>query len=132
MGQSRCALDFSARRQTVIWPKWLTGHWLGEGWDNDHACNASRRFQRLQGFEASGNSKAGSLGWTSTGKNHSGRGHATRPHHSVGGIPKSESTAGLGRRGRRRGGGRRGNGLSCWFTCDVYGAVWRFREWSLQ
>src|SRR5713101_277483 len=49
-----------------------------------------------------------------------------------GGIPASESTSGLGRRGSRCGGGGRGNGLSCRFTCDVYGAVWRFREWKIQ
>src|SRR6266851_10514538 len=105
---------------------------LGEGWDNDHACNESRRIQRLQGFEAGRHSKAASLGRTSTGKNHGGRGHATRAHHSVGGIPTCESTAGLGRRGSRRGRGGRGNGLSRWFTCDVYGAVWRFREWNVR
>src|ERR1700720_4368233 len=97
-----------------------------------HACNESRRIQRLQGFEVSGHSKTASLGWTGTGKDHGGRGHATGPHHSVGGIPTSESPAGLGRRGSGRGGGGRGNGVSCRFTCDVYGAVWRFREWNLQ
>src|SRR5258706_6153329 len=36
------------------------------------------------------------------------------------------------KRGSRRGGRRRGNGLSYRFTCDVYGAVWRFRERNLQ
>jgi hypothetical protein len=60
------------------------------------------------------------------------RRYATRAHHSVRGIPTSESTAGLGRRGSRRGGGGRGNGLFCRFTCDVYRTVWRFREWNLQ
>src|ERR1700692_5016689 len=90
-----------------------------KGWDNDHACNECRRIQRLQGFEAGGHSKTGSLGWTSTGKNHSGRGHATRTHHSVGGIPTSESTAGLGRRGSGSGGGRRGNSVSGGLTCHV-------------
>src|ERR1700732_4024045 len=99
--------------------------------EEDHACIESRRIQRLQGFEAGGHSKTGSLGWTSTGKNHGGRGHATRAHHSVGRIPASESTAGLGRRGSRRGGGGRGNSLSCRFPCHVYGAVWRFRERTL-
>ena len=48
-----------------------------------------------------------------------------------GGYPRAKATAGLGRRGSRRGGGG-GNSLSCRFTCDVYGAVWRFREWNLQ
>jgi hypothetical protein len=66
---------------------------LAEGWDNDHACNESRRIQWLQGFEASGHSKTGSLGWTSTGKNHSSWGHATRTHDSVGRIHACESTA---------------------------------------
>src|ERR1700730_11438749 len=32
----------------------------------------------------------------------------------------------------RGGGGERGNRLSCRFTCDVYGAVRRLREWNLQ
>src|SRR6266446_10873436 len=58
---------------------------LAEGWDNYHACNESRRIQRLQGFEPGGHSKAGSLGRTGTRKDHSGRGHTTRTHHSVGG-----------------------------------------------
>ena len=75
---------------------------------------------------------AGGLGWRASGKNHSGRSHATRAHHSVWGIPASESAAGPWRRGSWRGGGGRGNGLSCRFTCNVYGAVWRFREWNLQ
>src|SRR5438552_18848572 len=63
-------------------------------------------------------------------RNQSGRGHATRAHHSVGGIPTGESTTGLGWRESRRGGGGRGNGLSCRFACDVYGAVWCFRVWT--
>src|SRR5439155_19679801 len=97
-----------------------------------YACNESRRIQRLQRFEASGHSKASSLGWTGAGKDHSGRGHATRAHHSLGGTPTSESAASLGRGGSGGGGGRRGNGLSSRFTCDVYRAVWCFRERSLQ
>src|SRR5712692_5833064 len=92
----------------------------GEGWDKYYAGNEGRRIQRLQGFEAGRHSKTGGLGWTSAGKNHSGRGHATRAHYSVGGIPTSESAAGLGRRRSGRGGGWRGNGLSCRLTCDVY------------
>src|ERR1700693_4456303 len=110
----------------------INAHSLGKGWNNDHACNESGRIQRVQGFEAGGHSKTGSLGWASTGKNHSGRGHAIGAHDSLGGIPTSESTAGFGRRGSRRGGGGRGNSLSYRFTCDVYGAVRRLREWNLQ
>src|ERR1700752_144297 len=103
-----------------------------EGWDKYYAGNEGRRIQRLQGFEAGEHSKTSGLGWTSTGKNHSGRGHAIRAHHSVGGIPTSQSTAGLGRRGSRRSGGGSGNGFSCRFACDVYGPVRRFRERNLQ
>jgi hypothetical protein len=40
---------------------------LAEGWDNYHACNESRRIQRLQRLEAGGNSQTGSLGWTGAG-----------------------------------------------------------------
>src|SRR5260370_24715581 len=78
----------------------------GEGWDKYYAGNEGRRIQRLQGFEAGGHSQTGGLGWTSTGKNHSGGGHAVRAQHSVGGVPTRLSTAGLwGRGGRGRGGG---------------------------
>src|SRR6266853_3060128 len=101
----------------------------GEGWDKYHAGNEGRRIQRLQGFEAGGHSKTGGLGWTSTGKNHRGGGHATGAHHSVGGVPTSESAAGVGRRRSRRGRGGRRNSVSCRLTCDVYRSLRRFGEW---
>jgi hypothetical protein len=49
----------------------------GEEWGKYHAGNEGGRIQRLQEFEAGGHSETSGLGWTSTGKNHSGRGHAT-------------------------------------------------------
>src|SRR6266436_2044297 len=104
----------------------------GEGWDKFYAGNEGRRIQRLQGFEASGHSKAVSLGWTSSDKNHGGRGHATGTHHSVGGIPTSESAAGVRRRRSRRGRGGRRNSVFCRLTCDVYRSLRRFGERNLQ
>jgi hypothetical protein len=49
-----------------------------------------------------------------------------------GGIPTSESAAGLGRRRSRRGRGRRRNSVSCRITRDVYRSLRRFGEWNLQ
>src|ERR1700682_5439667 len=49
-----------------------------------------------------------------------------------GGYPRAKAPLVLGEEGAgvvEEGGG---NSLSCRFPCDVYGAVWRFREWNLQ
>src|SRR5258708_2277366 len=51
-----------------------------------------------------------------------------------GGYPRAKAPLVLGGEGAgvvEEGGGT-GNGLSCWFACDVYRTVWRFRGWNLQ
>src|SRR5438132_6604677 len=49
-----------------------------------------------------------------------------------GGYPRAKAPLVLGGEGAgvvEEGGG---TAFSCRFTCDVYRAVWRFREWNLQ
>ena len=49
-----------------------------------------------------------------------------------GGYPRAKAPLVLGGEGAGVVEEGRGNGHSCRFTCDVYGAVWRFRRWNVR
>jgi len=48
-----------------------------------------------------------------------------------GGYPRAKAPLVLGGEEAGRGGGSRGNSVSCGLTCDVYRSIWRFGEWNL-